>query len=154
MKKHKFIYKTWNQYTLDEQENMINDLRDDYPEYSEERLYELAADIINNDYYDDDFGKHGNVSFSSLKDQEVLITGKLGLWNGPHKIKPVKASNIVEAVSTCCGRDTEELEIYEDGYGNFILDAYHHDGCNHFIIKKLTDKGPRCLHFCREVYGA
>lgn len=155
MKKYKPIYKTWNLYTDAEQQDVINLLKEDSDyEYSEEELYERAAEIVNIDYWNDDFDiKQGNVCYSPLADQEVVITGTLGLWDGRHKINPVKVANIIEAVNKCVDQDIEELEIYEDGYGNFILDAYHHDGCNHFVIKKYTDKGTRCLHFIREVFG-
>ena len=46
-------------------------------------------------------------------------------------------------------RDMDEVEIYEDAWGNLKVDAYHHDGTNHFTIKKKTDRGDRCLNFSR-----
>jgi len=150
MKKYKPIYKTWNMYTLDEQKDIMADYDDDL---TEEEKYELAAEDINVYGWQDLFGKDGNVAFSNLADQEVVITGSLGLWDGRRKIYPVKVANIIEAVNKCCNQDIEEVDIYEDQYGNFILNAYHHDGCNEFIIKKYTKKGNRCLHFLREVYG-
>lgn len=156
MKKFRPIYKTWNLYTEAEQKDVMDLLKDDSDyKYSEAELYERAAEMVNIDYWNDDFDiKHGEVCYSPLADQEVLITGTLGLWNGRHKIQPVKADNILEAIQRCCGQDIDEVDMYEDSYGNFILDAYHHDGCNHFVIKKHTKKGNRCLHFIREVFGA
>lgn len=151
MKKYKPIYKTWNLYSLDEQKDIMAEYEEDLPE---DQKFELAAEDINGYGWECLFGKDGDIPFSNLADQEVVITGTLGLWDGRHKIKPVKVANIIEAVNKCCNQDIEVVDMYEDSYGNFILDAYHHDGCNHFVIKKYTDKGIRCLHFIREVYGA
>lgn len=150
MKKYKPIYKTWNLYTEAEQKDVMANYEEDL---TEDQKFELGAEDINVYGWEDLFGKDGNIVFSNLADQEVVITGTLGLWNGRHKINLVKVANIIEAVNKCCNRDIEEIDMYEDSYGNFILDAYHHDGCNHFVIKKYTDKGTRCLHFIREVFG-
>lgn len=150
MKKYKPIYKTWNLYSLDEQKDIIAD----YEEHlTEEQKFELAAEDINVYDWLDLFGEDGSVEYSNLVDQEVVITGTLGLWDGRHKINPVKVANIIEAVNKCVDQDIEEVDMYEDQYGNFILNAYHHDGCNEFIIKKYTKKGNRCLHFTKEVFG-
>ena len=78
MKKYKPIYKTWNLYSLDEQKDIMADYEDDL---IEEEKYELAAEDINVYGWDDLFGKDGNVAFSNLADQEVVITGTLAIYN-------------------------------------------------------------------------
>ena len=143
------IYKTVGLYTKEELKQIKND-------------YE-CRDIVNgeyNDIDDEDLQDHNDVEWNySFGDEAswktgwvnqipVVITGKLSLWNGPHKVIPTKCKNIEEAVYKCIS-DMDEVEIYEDQYGNLNIDAYHHDGTNHFTIKKKTDKGNRCLHFTK-----
>ena len=40
-----------------------------------------------------------------------------------------------DAIKRCLGRDIEDFEIYMAGKWTVYIDAYHHDGTNHF---KLT----------------
>ena len=143
------IYKTVGLYTKEELEQIKND-------------YE-CRDIVNGEYNDIDdedlqdyndvewnysFGDEASWKTSWVNEIPVVITGKLGLWNGNPTIKNVECKNIEEAVYKCIS-DMDEVEIYEDNYGNLNIDAYHHDGTNYFTIKKKTDKGNRCLHFTK-----
>lgn len=79
----------------------------------------------------------------------VRVYASLGLWYGVregHK----DFSNVKEAITECL----EDMnEIYEDRYGNLHIEAHHHDGCNHFIIKKLVNGKERVLHYRKEVWG-
>ena len=70
----------------------------------------------------------------------VAITGTLGLWDGDHDIWPRKMESVYDAIRKCVGGDIEWATVmYDDGV--ITVDAYHHDGCNHFIIKALSKKG-------------
>ena len=144
MKKN-VLYKSVGLYTKEE----IEEIKKDYE----------CRDIINGEYNDVDyedlvdyndtewyysFGEGASWKY----DTPVVIIGNLGLWNGPHKVIPTKCKTILEAVYKCI-EDMDEVEIYEDQYGNLKVDGYHHDGTNHFTIKKVTDKGYRCLNFTK-----
>ena len=141
------IYKTVGLYTKEE----LEQIKEDYE----------CRDIVNGEYNDIDdedlqeyndvewnysFGDEATWKTSWVNEIPVVITGKLGLWNGNPTINHVECKNIEEAVYKCIS-DMDEVEIYEDSYGNLHVDGYHHDGTNHFVIKKKTDKGIRCLHF-------
>lgn len=155
----KTLWKSWDLMSLDEQNEYLrsDDLLECYLDNTGEDIdtydkedFERYCQEVNESYFDDDFGRNGNWSCSPLKNQKVEVQGVLGLWYGK---KPVKArfDNLYDAIQQC-------LENYniiaEDSYGNLIVSAYHHDGQNKFIIKKVTDKGLRCLHFTKEVFGA
>ena len=127
-----------------------NDL--DINDYTQEQLYDMVNEDLM-DCFDCDFGKNGNWKYSSLEDTPVVITGTLGLWDGTHEIKPVRCPNIHEAIQKIISCDIDYVRIYEDGYDNLCVDGYHHDGTNHFVIKKWTPKGYRVLHFSKEVFG-
>lgn len=151
--KEKILWKSWELMSLDEQATLRKEYKEnlDYEcdEGDEEKLDERIAQYID-DTFDDDFGESGNWKYSSLANQKVEVQGVLGLWNGKHKITPKRFDNLREAILACM----EDYNIIaEDSYGNLIISAYHHDGQNLFKIKKVTDKGVRCLHFRREVFG-
>ena len=136
--------------------------------YNNEELEEIrkeyeCRDIVNGEYNDIDyedlqdyndvewnysFGDEAEWKESWVNDTRVVIIGSLGLWNGPHKIIPKQFGTIMDAIYACI-EDMDEVEIYEDQYGNLKIDAYHHDGCNHYIIKKFEDGKQRCLHFTK-----
>lgn len=120
----------------------------------EENIDYTNLDIKLSQLIDDDFdcqfGERGNWYYSPLKDVKIQVSGTLGLWNGTTTIRPHVFDNLNEALTKCL---EDENEIYEDSYGNLHLNAYHHDGCNHFVFKVMTDKGARVLHFTKQVWG-
>lgn len=66
-----------------------------------------------------------------------LIIASLGLWNGRFDGGRLVEGTLSEAIQTC-------FEDYNKVYWqdkNLKVEAIHHDGTNHFIIKKLTDRG-------------
>ncbi len=140
------IYKDFYLMTSEEQEELRKD-------YGCDNIY-VPTDMDLDEYikstFEDDFGKDGNYKYSPLANQKVAVIGELGLWDGKHKIYPKEFENVSKAVYACL----EDMNnIYEDRYGNLHIEAHHHDGCNHFIIKKLIDNKLRCLHFRKEVFG-
>lgn len=136
------IWKSYDLYTLKEEEEFLEFLREEYGD-DDDNLIERAYEIVN-DYFWDDFGKNGNIAYSSLKNTKCVLKGELGLWDGKHKICPMEFNSIEEAILACM---EDSNEIYEDQYGNLCINAYHHDGMNHFVIKRKTDKGLRCVRF-------
>lgn len=136
--------------------------------YSKEDIEEIkkdfeCRDICNGEYNDVDFndladyndiewhysfGDGAEWKGSWVDNIPVVIIGNLGLWNGPHKVIPTKCKSIIEAIYRCI-KEMDEVEIYEDAYGNLKVDAYHHDGTNHFTIKKFENNKQRCLHFSK-----
>ena len=108
------------------------------------------------DYYDD---LMSNLSWTKI-DSPVMITGSLGLWDGKHEIHPVVMKSegygrkfstcdytgydipsLKAAIKKCCeGRDTLDVEVkFEED--RIVVYAHHHDGCNIFDIRRLSEKG-------------
>lgn len=66
-----------------------------------------------------------------------LIIASLGLWNGRFDGGKIIDGYLTDAIKAC-------FEDYNKVYWqdkNLKVEATHHDGTNHFIIKKLTDRG-------------
>ena len=66
-----------------------------------------------------------------------LVIASLGLWNGRFDGGKIIDGYLNEAIRSC-------FEDYNKVYWqdkNLKVKAIHHDGTNHFIIKKLTDRG-------------
>ena len=157
--KEKILWKSWYLMSQEEQNQYLtssdllscylDNTGEDIDDYDKEEFEEYCQEV-NDEYFNDDFGENGNWKYSSLANQKVEVQGILGLWDGKHKIMPKEFDNLREAILACL----EDYNIIaEDSYGNLIVSAYHHDGQNLFKIKKVTDKGVRCLHFRREVFG-
>lgn len=128
-------------------ENMANYEVEGEP--SEEEI-EYEAQELNMMYFDDDFGaKWSNLSSSKLNNYKIKVYAILGLWYGDREASK-EFDNLSSAISECL----EDMnEIYEDQYGNLHLEAHHHDGCNRYIFKKITEKGERAIRFRKEIYG-
>lgn len=144
------IYKTWNLMSNSEQIEFMENVRgeDLNTNFSEEEL-EAHSITLN----DEDFEiELANLKLSAISDLNVEIQGVLGLWDGEHTIEPVRCENLKEAIYKCLN-NIDDFILFEDGYGNFKIDAYHHDGTNQFVIKKLVNGKPKCMHYMKEVYG-
>ncbi len=145
-------YTIWKDYYLmdKEEEEFIEDAKqfwmegaeDDEEEPSYEQLQEECIYLNNNN-----FDAIMDELKSYLKDAKIKVYADLGLWYG-HKKGSKEFKNIRNAISECC---EDYNELYEDQYGNLYLDAYHHDGCNTFLFKKVTDKGERTIKYMKYI---
>ena len=71
-----------------------------------------------------------------------LIIASLGLWNGRFDGGKIIDGYLNKVIRAC-------FEDYNKVYWqdkNLKVEAIHHDGTNHFIIKKLTDRGIEFYH--------
>lgn len=159
---NKTIYKTWGLLSRKEEEDYKKDMLEcymdtrnlDIEDYVDEEDFEDYCRDCWDEYFKDDFGSGiSNTSCSKINDDEYVVIGELGLWDGKHKIVPTEFNSLVGAVHGCLGRDTDDFEIMEDRYGNLKMNCYHHDGCNRFTIKRKTDKGLRCVNWSKNVWG-
>ena len=73
----------------------------------------------------------------------VLVTGSLGLWFGRPSIRPEKYDSVADAIIDCMNRSDCYDVHAEFNDGVILLDCYHHDGCNTFTIRALSEKGKR-----------
>ena len=119
----------WSDMNLD-----LNDWRDDlkeyYPEASEDELYSIMLDT-NNEYIWDE-----RANLNIQMPREIIVIGDLGLWNGR-----ASGYKIIESgkISDCLYSDCEYNEWYVDRRGDLRCTAVHHDGTNHYLYRTIKD---------------
>lgn len=67
----------------------------------------------------------------------VVVTGCLGLWDGHHTIQATLFDSLNNAINQCLEGAWDFSVKVEDEV--MYVNAYHHDGCNSFEIRKITD---------------
>lgn len=119
----------WSNVHLDFSD-WVDDLRAEYPQESEDGLYELMHEI-NGDYLDDE-----RMNLDIQLNQPILVIADLGLWDGRRDgYKEIMSGNIKD----CLYSDTDMTEWYVDKYGDLRADAIHHDGTNHYLYRVYKD---------------
>lgn len=111
------------------------------PELGTEKSFEFTREMIDDDIY----CFFDNLDFSKIKDADFVITGTLGLWHGIHEFDSTPVINGLEkAIKRCLGRDIEDYDI-KLNKGVIEVAAHHHDGTNHFEIRKLGKRAPQMI---------
>lgn len=116
---------------------VMEDLKEFYPDASDELLDELASDL-----YFDNRRLLMNTFADTIFPTDVICIADLGLWNGRcHAYRVYDAPTLDELFMS--GRDIEEAEWYIDEYNDLRCDAYHHDGTNHYLYRQIRPEiGP------------
>ena len=160
---NKILFKSWCLKDLLEQNEIKKGLKEHYEEHygkietdEDEKEFDRYCEEENDYGFDDNFGmKYSNLAYSKLNDNDFEVQGTIGKWNGRFEISPrPRFHTLTETISKCLNQDIEAVIIAEDRYGNLKITAYHHDNHNLFTIKKVTDKGLRCVNFSKEIFGA
>ena len=123
---------------------------EEYKEYCEANGFEPQAEG-SNDFWDyvserrsieyDDFVF--NMQNSTQAQQPCLLTGSCGLWDGIREIMPYKFTNALSAVIKAYCSCNDIIVSQEDGI--IKVESFHHDGCNRFEIRPLTEHGKQML---------
>lgn len=74
-----------------------------------------------------------------FSDDIYVIYGSFGRWDGP-----VRGGNIVRSYNDLMNFLSfrgDHQDVFSDEGGEFTIDQYHHDGSNHYTMRKLTRKG-------------
>ena len=79
-----------------------------------------------------------NLKYSGICQNDFIIVGSLGLWDGRRSIDPLKIDNLIEAIERCCNGDYITIKKVN---GHIGVTSIHHDGTNSFDIFMLNDKG-------------
>lgn len=145
--KKKIIYQTQLYYTLEEEEQVKQDLKSDYPDMDDYELQDEFYRILD-DYFDD---LTYEIKHNTINNYKYKIYAKLGLWYGTRDAYK-ECNSLYDAITSCINGEND-FEIYEDRYGNLRINTANHDGRSSFVIKKITDKGERTVKFIKEVYG-
>lgn len=99
------------------------DLKEEYPDYSDDELYEIM-----NAYYLDDERMNLNIQLS----QPILVVADLGLWYGRRMgYKEIGSGNIRD----CLYGGHDYVTWYVDKNGDFRCDDTHHDGTNYYLYR-------------------
>ena len=102
-----------------------------------EEFYAWREEEARNNWDNDLF----NIEYCKEYQVPVILIGKLGLWWGHPDIRPERFDSVYDAIERCIGGgDIRDARVEWDD-GLILVDAYHHDGCNCFIIKALSKKG-------------
>ena len=116
---------------------VMEDLKEFYPDASDELLDELASDL-----YFDNRRLLMNTFADTIFPTDVINIAELGLWDGKHSAFRIFDAPTLDELFMS-GRDIEEAEWYIDEYNDLRCDAYHHDGTNHYLYRQIRSEiGP------------
>ena len=112
---------------------MESELVDDEEEITDEMIWDEMHFLEEMYWYDfsDELKRFFN------KGNAWLLVGTLGLWDG--KCKGGYIFNTFEEFCKCL-EDCDYVEI-TDNKGHFEIKCSHHDGTNHYEIKRVSDFG-------------
>ena len=99
--------------------------------YSEDEIYQIACDIVNDDYY------ATRANFDIKLDNNIVIVADLGLWYGHRSGYKVIGTNLKDTLKSFMNCSSD-MDFYTDGY-NYCATEYHHDGTNHYVFRVLKD---------------
>lgn len=119
----------WSDMNLDF-EDWKDDLRAEYPDMSDEELYQMMYEI-NGDYLSDE-----RVNLNIQLSQPIIVIADLGLWNGRRSgYKMIDSGNIRD-----CLYSSEDMnEWFVDKYGDLRAKCVHHDGTNYLLYRAVKD---------------
>lgn len=116
---------------------VMEDLKEFYPDASDELLDELASDL-----YFDNRRLLMNTFADTIFPTDVICIADLGLWNGRCQAYRVYDAPTLDELFYA-GHDIDEAEWYVDEYNDLRCDAYHHDGTNHYLYRQIRSEiGP------------
>ena len=116
---------------------VMEDLKEFYPDASDELLDELASDL-----YFDNRRLLMNTFADTIFPTDVICIAKLGLWDGEHSAFRIFDAPTLDELFIS-GRDIEEAEWYVDEYNDLRCNAHHHDGTNHYLYRQIRSEiGP------------
>lgn len=109
-----------------------DDLLEEYPDYSDEELYELACEM-NDEYLEDDLVNLSNV----LLEEDSLVIADLWLWYGRRSgYACFSCADVGDLIKRAYnGSGCEPTEIYVDELGDLSIKIAHHDGTNYLTLR-------------------
>ena len=112
-------------YNLDDNdEKVYYEYGDNYDDVTAQYDFDMLLNTLDDEKY----------RTEARRFAKVKIYPNLGLWDGRHKCETEEEEDFSDAIRRCI-RGVESFEIYMAGKWTVYIDAYHHDGTNHF---KLT----------------
>ena len=119
----------WSDINLD-LEDWRDDLKETYPDYSDDELYNVMCEI-NGEYLADE-----RANLNIQLDRPILVIADLGRWNGRFSgYKEIESGNIAD----CLYSEMDMNEWYVDKYCDLKCRAIHHDGTNYYLYRVYKD---------------
>lgn len=120
--------------------------REDYEAYCEDNGFEVGDE---DDFYDwcaeetqcNYEADMDNIRRCKQYQVPVAVTGTLGLWWGHPEIEPRRFESVYDALMECITGGNDVCAEFNNGV--ILVDVYHHDGCNSFTIRALSQKGQK-----------
>lgn len=102
----------------------------------------INVDFENEDEYQELEWEFNDFLELASDECDVILSGTLGLWNGPVEIAQLKFNSIADAVKRIvyCNFDNQ-ISITQYGNEKIEVVQAHHDGTNVFTIKALSEYG-------------
>ena len=138
-KNYTVIYNDYDGYTYDDAKQNLKEMHlEDYPDDKdwEPTDEEIQSEINISDEVIWDDTKYELEKLFNNGDTYILC-GYAGLWNGNARGGFI-FDNFNEFSRVF--NNVDYVKIYDQG-GKFYIDGYHHDGTNHWHVKRLTEKG-------------
>lgn len=115
----------WSNYNL-VFEDWREDLEAEYPDKSEDELYQLMYEI-NSDYLADE-----RINLNIQMGAPILVIADIGRWDGRYSgYGEIGSGNIKDCLYT----EMDYATWYVDKLGDLRCDAVHHDGTNHYLYR-------------------
>ena len=106
------------------------ELREEYPDYTEEQLTDIMHDT-NNGYLDDE-----RCNLNIQCNSEIIAIADIGRWNGRFSgYGIIKSGNVAD----CLYSPYDYAQWYVDRNGEFRSTQIHHDGSNHYYYRTFKD---------------
>ena len=118
----------WSNIDLDLKD--WKELREEYPDYTEEQLTDIMYDT-NNGYLDDE---RSNLDIQC--NSEIIAIADIGRWNGRFAgYGIIKSGNVAD----CLYSPHDYAQWYVDRDGEFRSTQIHHDGSNYYYYRSFKD---------------
>lgn len=115
-------------------EDWRDDLKSEYPDYSNEELDNLASEL-NNDYYFDE-----RANLNKELGSPIIMIADVGLWTGRREgYKILNSTNLNACLTGSCG---DFVTWYVEG-DEVKCEDIHHDGTNYYTYRVLKNISPR-----------
>ena len=106
------------------------ELREEYPDYTEEQLTDEMIET-NNSYLDDE-----RCNLNIQCNSEIIAIADIGRWNGRFSgYGIIKSGNVAD----CLYSPYDYAQWYVDRNGEFRSTQIHHDGSNHYYYRTFKD---------------
>jgi hypothetical protein len=126
----------------------VEDYRDAYLDHCDANGIdvedEVPMEFIQNMLDDEWFNLLYDILENNPYNEDCVVLGSLGLWNGKKQIVPTREKALVDAIKNCCrGCDYNRIDIVD---GHIEVKSVHHDGTNVFEIHVLNELGRKSIY--------